>query len=308
MPQDDEDTLVASLLGQRHPARPAAPRIGPGDDAAVLRDGTAVTVDALVEGVHFDARLSPDDVGHKAIAASVSDLAAMGARPAWAVLTLAVPHADPAFDDGFARGFSEACTRWGVDLVGGDTVRSPGPRMISVTMGGPVVAEPMTRSGAQPGDVVFATGTLGLAGAGWMLDAPPPEALAALRRPDPPVAFALALARSGVVTAAMDLSDGLAVDLPRLARASGVGAVVRPADLPGHPVLGDTPVPFQVGGGEDYQLLFTVPPDAASLVTALAAGHGVRCTAIGRITDGDQVVLEGMDWPQGWSHFREGRA
>jgi thiamine-monophosphate kinase len=306
-PHDDEDVVIATLLrarGADGSARDHEGWVDAGDDAAVVDHGLAVTVDALVEGVHFDRRLSPEDVGYKTLAVSVSDLAAVGARPSWAVLALALPASDPAWVDGFARGLADACARWGVRLVGGDTVRTPGPRTASLTLGGTCVAAPRRRSGARPGDDLWVTGTLGLASAGWRLDAPPAAALAALRRPDPPLAFALDLALDGLATAGMDLSDGLARDLPRLCAASRVGAVVDADALPGDPCLGSDAVDHQLRGGEDFQLLFTAPPGHADALRALAARHGVRLTRVGRIEPGDAPRLAQGSWPTpAWAHF-----
>jgi thiamine-monophosphate kinase len=195
-----------------------------------------------------------------------------------------------------------------VYLVGGDTtgVRPGGPRVVSASVGGRCVAEPLTRGGARPGDVLWVTGSLGLAGAGWMLDDPPPAALEALRRPRPPVGFALALARAGLATAAMDLSDGLRTDLPRLCRASGTGAEVDPDALPAHPSLASRPdrLRLQVSGGEDYELLFASRPADADRVRVLAGEHGVAVAAIGRVTRGPAVELRGVAWPAAaFAHF-----
>lgn len=279
--------------------------MGPGDDAAVL-DGHAWTVDALVEGVHFDARLAPADVGFKAIAVSVSDLAAMGATPRWALLTLSLPRpVDRAWVAAFAGGVGEACRAFAVDLAGGDVTRSPGPRVVTTTLGGPCPA-PVLRSGGRPGDTLWVTGVPGLAGLGYSLPDPPAAALDALRRPQPPVAFALAAA--SLVHAGMDLSDGLAVDLPRLCRASAVGAVVDPASLPDHPAFASAPDPLAVklGGGDDYQLLLAAPPDARDALTRLAAEHGVVLSAVGRLTGEPVVRLLDGTWPRGlFDHFEE---
>lgn len=296
------DAATRALAGDAEGGPPAL-TVPAGDDAAVLPDGTALTVDALVEGIHWDGRLTPADVGFKAVAASVSDLGSMGARPRWMLLALST-RADDAWIEGFAAGLGEAARRWGVELVGGDTTGSPGPTVVSVTMGGACVAEPVTRAGARPGDEVWITGLPGLAGAGWMLDDPPAAALEALRRPAPPLEFALALAGQRLPTAMMDLSDGLASDLPRLCAASGVGAAIDPAALPLHPALAALPDPVavQLGGGEDYQLLFTTAPGAP--VEALARGLGVAVARVGRVTRGARVELLGRDWPApAFDHF-----
>ncbi len=301
---DPEGAVIARVLAARPPChQPDPPAVDAGDDAAVLADGMAWTVDTLVEGRHVDGRLSPEDVGFKAIAVSVSDLAAMGARPTTALLSLALPSPDPAWLDGFARGVGEALARWDIRLVGGDTVQTDGPRVITVTLGGPVRDRAITRTGAHPGDALWVTGTPGLAGAGWRRADPPAEALAALRRPDPPVAFALSLAADALPTAMMDLSDGLGTDVPRLAAASGVRLVVDPGRLPDHPALADDPMGHRFAGGDDYQLLFTAPAWATVSLFALARAHGVDLHCIGRATVGSGAALPDGSWPKGFAWF-----
>lgn len=303
-PADPEQDIIDTLLAAA-PKAPPSVRIGPGDDAALVGD-EALTVDTLVEGVHFDARLSPEDVGYKALAVSVSDLAAMGAHPAWALLALSLPRpVDHAWVRSFARGLGAACTRWGVALVGGDTTRSPGPRYVSLTLGGPC-PHPVRRSGGGPGDALYVTGVPGLAAAGYALVDPPAEALAALRRPDPPLAFAQDVARAGLVTAMMDLSDGLATDLPRLARASGVGARVDASALPDHDVFASVPDPLalRLAGGDDYQLLLTARLDHDEALRTRASHHGVRLTRIGELTTDRAVALTAGAWPAAlFAHF-----
>jgi thiamine-monophosphate kinase len=301
--------LIAACLtargGWRH-GSPLVVRVPPGDDAAVLGDGTAITTDALVEGVHFDDRCAPADVGYKAVAVSVSDLAAMGARPTWATLNLSVPHHRLGWARALSDGLGEALQRWNIALIGGDTTGSPGPAMLSLTLGGTCVGAPLTRAGARPGDDLWVTGALGLAGAGWQLPHPPAEALAAWLRPDPPLDFALALAAAGLATAAMDLSDGLGQDLPKLAAASGLGARVRSAALPASDCLGSAPLHLQLFGGEDYQLLFAAPPAHRVALHTLAATHGVRLSCVGALHPGAGCTLDDTPWPVGgFTHFSE---
>lgn len=312
-PQPDPDGAEArliELLLSRRGAPPPWLRVDAGHDCAVTADGWALEVDTMVEGVHFDGRLSPADVGWKAVAAAVSDLGACGAEPVWLLLSVSIPDGpdrEP-WVAGLADGVGEACEALGVYLVGGDTtgVRAGGPRVVSASAGGRVVGAPVTRAGARPGDLLWVTGTLGLAGAGWMLDDPPPAALAALRRPRPPLAFALGLAREGLATAAMDLSDGLRADLPRLCRASGVGAEIDPDALPADPWLAARPdrLRLQVAGGEDYELLFASRAADEDAVRAVAAAQGVRVARIGRVREGAAVELRGVPWPPAaFAHF-----
>ncbi len=304
-----EQRYIDSLLRSAPVQTPL--RVPPGDDAAVLSDGTAITADALVEGVHFDDRLAPGDVGWKAVAVSASDLGAMGACPAWMVLCLSVPsHTPVSWVEAFAVGLGEAAKAFSVSLIGGDTTGSPGPKVVSITMGGPCAADPIRRDSASPGDLLWVTGRLGLAGAGWMLADPPAAALAALRRPTPPVALALALSRAGLPTAMMDLSDGLAADLPRLCRASGCGADVDADALPVPDALRGHPdsLKLMTGGGEDYELLFASKPGDRQAISALAESRGIEVAVIGCLTEGSALRMSGSSWPSpAFQHFGGGR-
>lgn len=300
-----EEALIAALLdGAIVPDAPS----GPGDDCAVIEPSLVVTTDILVQGVHFDQRLAPEDVGYKAVAVNVSDIAAMGARPEWMVLQVCMPlqMMTPAWSEGLSRGLALASKRWCVPLVGGDTTRGDGALVIGVTMGGRPVARPILRSTAAPGDDLWVTGTPGLAGAGYVLATPPPSSIAALRRPNPPVALATGLAARELVSAMMDLSDGLQADLPRLCSASGVGAVLWFDRLPIHPdIVGlEEQARLQLTAGDDYELLFTSPAAARQEVAALADGLGIAVTRIGCIDDSQQVILRGRAWPApAFSHF-----
>lgn len=296
---DPEARQIAAILDQ-------APRLGrlplgPGDDAAVLPGGTTVAVDTLVESVHFDDALSPADVGFKALAVNVSDLAATGARPGWALVSVAVPAGQEAWVQGLARGLGEAARRWGVAIVGGDTTGSPGPRMVSITLGGPLVGPaPLRRDRGRPGDDLWVTGVLGLAHRGWTDPDAPEAARRALHRPEPPVDFALSVARLGLGRAAMDLSDGLARDLPRLAEASGVGAFVDPDAVP----VDGLPAREAIRGGEDHQLLLAAAPRHREALVRLATAHGVRLSRIGTLTATPGLSLGGASWPRAvFDHF-----
>jgi thiamine-monophosphate kinase len=242
-------------------------------------------------------------VGWKIVAVSVSDIAAMGARPTWMVLDLAVP-GDDAWVSDFAAGLGQAARAFDVQLVGGDTTGTPGPRVAAVTMSGRAPGPLLRRAGAQPGDRVLVTGTPGLAAAGYLHPDPAPAALHALRHPEPHVAFAIAAAP--LASAGMDLSDGLAADLPRLCAASGVGAQVVTARLPDHPALhgGDVPPRTLVlAGGDDFTLLLTASPSNAERLAALALHHGVALHDIGTITPSGPVRPDDGPWPTPpWRH------
>lgn len=290
-----EEQLIAALT---RPPRDPAVRVGIGDDAAVLADGTVLTVDAMVEGVHWDDKLTPEDVGWKLVAVNASDLGAMGARPTWALLTLALPNPlDLDWARRFRDGLHAALDHFGLELVGGDTVAAP-TRMVTLTVGGRA-ARPVLRSTGRPGDDLWVTGALGLAAEGFLLPAPSPEARRALARPEPPVRFGAALGEAGLATAMMDLSDGLREDLGRLCRASDVGAWVDPAAVPGAAALA-----HRFAFGEDYQLLFAAPPEARSAVESLAASHGATVSRIGALEHGREARLIGTEWPPAlFTHF-----
>ncbi|MCA1799291.1 MAG: thiamine-phosphate kinase [Xanthomonadaceae bacterium] len=266
--------------------------LGIGDDAAVLqpRSGHELVVcaDTLVAGVHFPDGTAPSAIGHKALAVNLSDLAAMGAEPGWALLALTLPEADEAWLREFATGFSELATRFEVMLVGGDTTR--GPLTVSVTALGQVPAGgALRRAGARPGDALCVSGTLGdaaLALAQWRAGGVRDVELAArLDLPEPRVALGLAL--RGIAHAAIDVSDGLLSDLRKLIEADGLGATVEIEQLPRSErfaASGGT-TEMMLGGGDDYELLFALPAAAlpglaAHSVTRIGtveAERGVRC-------------------------------
>jgi thiamine-monophosphate kinase len=322
--------------------------LGVGDDAAVLRAernrAEVLTSDALVEGVHFDRAYVPAaSIGHKALAVNLSDLAAMGAEPRAALLSLVLPAALPVGDlDAMVGGLLALAAIYGVALVGGNVARSPGPLMIDVTATG--VVKPrrvLTRAGARPGDDVYVSGQVGAAAAGLRLcrddDSTWRPALAGrdddddenhcVRRfldPEPRVRLGQLLAKSGVVTACIDLSDGLADAVQQVAAASRVGAIIEAAEIPvpdaarrvlagqgsGAASPEDSWLRAAITGGEDYELLFTSPPRRRrTLMASLRHAQGVACTKIGRITRDRRLVLrrgEGGDeaLPAGFAHFR----
>jgi thiamine-monophosphate kinase len=316
-----EQELIERFFTGRGPAR-ADVVLGIGDDAAVLRVPAGAelvaTVDAIVEGVHFLAGADAADVGHRALAVNLSDLAAMGAEPAWALLALVLPVADERWLAGFSQGLFDLAERHAVALVGGDTNR--GPLCASVLLQGFVPAgTALTRHAARPGELLFVTGALGEAAAGLELARGAPvraaTAGAHLRqrflRPEPRVREGCAL--RGLASAAIDVSDGLDVDAGRLARASGVGIELELDCLPLSPALrterGEEEArALALGGGDDYEILFTVAPARAAELARATAGWGCACTQIGRVVAGSGVRmrLHGRELPfreRGFRHF-----
>ncbi|MGF6711811.1 thiamine-monophosphate kinase [Luteibacter sp. W1I16] len=293
---------------------------GIGDDAALVAVPTgrelAIAIDTLVEGVHFPPGTSPADIGWKALAVNLSDLAAMGATPAWALLALTTPGGDEAFFDGLASGFAELATPYRLALVGGDTTR--GPLTVTVAVHGfTTPGEALLRSGARVGDVVMVTGTLGDAAAGLRClaeaDASPYAFLVdRLNRPTPRVSAGQAL--RGIATACIDISDGLVADLGHICVASGVGIDIEAALLPRSSALlthfaeADA-LDFALGGGDDYELCFTVPADRAGELSSTMARLGCGATRVGRVVEGSgvRVMDERGDVHEpsraGWNHF-----
>jgi len=283
------------------PARGAGVVVGPGDDAAVLRlapsEELVATVDAVVEGVHFDRRSPPADAGWKALAVSLSDLAAMGARPLHALVALGLPAGLPAATvRGIARGLGACAREYGVAVVGGNVTRARDLSITVTALGAVPEGRAVLRSGARPGDLVAVTGTVGDAALGLLAGATPALARRQ-RRPTPRLAAGRALA--GLVRAGIDVSDGLAQDLGHLCRSSGVGARIGLADLPLSPAyrraargLAD-PYGPALSGGEDYELVVAVAPACLAAARAAAAGAGTRLTVIGRFLRGRGVRVVG---------------
>jgi thiamine-monophosphate kinase len=296
--------------------------IGVGDDAAVVETGalTLVTTDVLVEGVHFRREWGPAQlVGRKALTVNLSDIAAMAGVPRFAVVSLCLP-SDLTMDyvDGLYDGLLERAAETGVLLVGGNVSSTPGPLTIDVTLLGQG-DKLMRREGAQPGDLVVVTGTLGAAAAGlgflergtrmgpdgtilenggWAGD--PASLLACVRAqldPTPPLAFGRALAEHEIVHAAMDLSDGLSGDLFTLCQESNVSAWIDSERLPVDPSAaqlekegGPDGFSLALHGGEDYQLLLAVPPAALDALKDVAVVWDLPVTVVGEFADGPPVV------------------
>ncbi len=304
---DSEFDLIRRYFAEPAAAATAAEglRLGIGDDAALLavRPGyeLVVAVDTLVEGTHFFPDHPPASLGHKALAANLSDLAAMGAEPLGALLSLVLPGVDHAWLKGFSQGFLALAGEAGVPLVGGDTNR--GPLAISVTVLGEVPAgQALRRGGARPGDRLVVSGALGGAAAGLAHEthrrtrgeAPADSGNTACARLFwPPARLGVGRALRNRARAAIDISDGLLADLGHLCAASGCGARVEWPQVPLDPLLEGMAEPearaCALAGGEDYELLFALPSDEP--LDLLAFSVDAPLTVIGEMTEGDEVTI-----------------
>jgi thiamine-monophosphate kinase len=314
MTESAEDSLIARYF------KPLATDPGAfdlGDDAAILQgrgEDIVVTTDAIVEGVHFLPDDPPDTIARKALRVNLSDLAAKGAVPAGFVLTLAVRTAEDSWLAPFAQGLGEDATSFGCPLLGGDTVSTPGPLMISITAFGRIPEGRMVhRSGAKPGDRVVVTGTIGDAALG--LDILKGGAAAAALADDgaarqmligryriPQPRNALAAAVRDFAHAAMDVSDGLVGDLAKLCAASGVSAVIDAQGIPLSAAAatlrarGTVGIEAIVSGGDDYEILCAIPENHFEAFAQAACAAGVAVTSIGTIIAGASVprLLDGQ--------------
>lgn len=309
----DEFSLIRRFF-----AAPATGRddvvLGIGDDAALLRVSAgqelAVSTDSLVAGVHFPADLPADAVGHRALASNLSDLAAMGATPAWVLMALTLPEIDEAWLEDFSRGFFALAKQHDMALVGGNVAR--GPLNITLTVQGFVPAgAALTRAGASVGDLVYVTGNPGDAAAGLELlqkggaDLRHP----CVRRfayPEPRIAAGQAL--RGVASAAIDVSDGLLADLGHLLEARGFGAKLGLARLPVSAELlslhaEDQAWAFALTGGDDYELCFTVHADRAAAAESRLQAVGCKVTCIGAVAAGSGIhCLDHDGQPRSYPH------
>lgn len=270
--------------------------LGIGDDAAIVRVPAdrelVLAIDTLVAGVHFPRETAPEDIGWKALAVNLGDLAAMGAEPHWVTLSLSLPEADEDWLSRFAQGFFQLAGRYGLALIGGDLCR--GPLAVTVQAHGLVPAgQAITRAGARPGDRIYVSGTLG--DAGYSLT----EAgchgpyrryfRGRLDRPEPRLKLGQAL--RGIATSAIDISDGLAGDLAHILNASHVGAELDATRLPLSREL-QMATEYEEGrrlaltAGDDYELCFTAAPASDAAIEQLAAENRVRLTVVGTIQSG----------------------
>lgn len=298
--------------------------LGIGDDAAIVQLPTGqhlvIATDTLNAGVHFPEHTAAADIGWKALAVNLSDLAAMGAQPAWCTLSLSLPDSDAQWLDDFLDGFLQVAALHEVALIGGDTTR--GPLSIAVTVHGLIApGKALRRDAAQVGDDVWVSGTLGDAAGAlrrWSCDkaAKADDLHRALKRrldrPSPRVATGLALV--GIANACIDISDGLLADLGHICSASGVAAQVQLADLPTSSQLqcafdADTRATLQATGGDDYELCFTAESNQREAIEQLACRNGTPLTRIGDIRAGSGVcamTADGEIWQSprnGYEHF-----
>jgi len=293
--------------------------LGIGDDAALVAPRpdhlSVVTVDTLVAGVHFPENAPPDSIGHKALAVNLSDLAAMGAEPAWFTLALTLPDIDDEWLHAFSKGLFALARRFNIALIGGDTTRGP----LSITlqaMGHIPKHQALRRSGAQLGDRIFVSGQLGAAAWGlaqWRAGVPYDQwrgdSFQRLCLPEPRVALGLAL--RGCVNSAIDVSDGLLADIGHIAQRSHVGARIGWDDLPSSPLLREQPtedVETWLNAGDDYELCFTCAPENVDRVLQRAESVSLAVTDIGEIVSEPGVArydAEGqrLSSVEGYRHF-----
>jgi thiamine-monophosphate kinase len=303
------DLTEAALIERIHRRLPPPPpwvRVGIGDDAAVVEPARnrleVLSVDALVEGVHFDRRFTPADaIGHRALAINLSDLAAMGAEPRLALVSMALPQALALDDfDAVVAGLTRLAAEYGTHVVGGNLTRSPGPLVIDVTVTGTVKPRrAITRAGARPGDLLFVSGMVGGATAGLQsLQAGEPGPAGRFLYPQPRIRLGLLIGRNRAAAAGMDLSDGLADGLRQIAAASRVGVTVEAGAVPVDPdarrwfeARGRDPVSCALTGGDDYELLVAVRPRNRGRFAAAVRHGGVPLTLIGVCTADPTLIL-----------------
>lgn len=295
--------LIKRIRGMATPRAASSQLVlGIGDDCAILRprigEELVFTTDLLAENVHFRRKgYTASTIGGMAAARGLSDIGAMGAKPVFALLSLALPHwANTRWVDGFYNGFLALCERSGTALAGGDLSRSERLCCDVVFCGSVPRGKALRRDGAKPGDGIYVSGVLGGAALGLRTKKGP--AWQRLRKPEPRVELGIHLRRRVRATAAMDLSDGLSLDLHRLAAASGVAAVVdRPL-----PVFAGATLEDALHGGEDYELLFT----AREPTRVPGRFRGLPLTRIGTLIEGRPGSVELFGWkgrPRGWDHF-----
>jgi thiamine-monophosphate kinase len=313
---DVGESGLIERIRARIPPPPSFVIIGIGDDAAIVEPARneleVITTDSQVEGVHFDlAFVRAADVGHKALAVNVSDLAAMGAAPRVALLSLMLPDAWPVAQvDGLMDGMTALAERVRISIVGGNISRSPGPLIVDMTVTGAVHRRRfLTRGGARAGDELYVTGRLGGAAAGLRTLRRDPSArgpdVERYRRPEPRIRFGMLLGRNRAAGACIDVSDGLADGVRQIGQASGLGAVI---DADAVPIDEGATLRDALAGGEDYELLFAVSPRRRARLTSVRRlVKDLAVTRIGRLTADRAMLLNRNgsteELPAGFAHF-----
>ncbi|MDN7136077.1 thiamine-phosphate kinase [Pseudidiomarina terrestris] len=319
-----EFDLIDTYFTHRWPKRDDVVK-GVGDDAAILTlpsdSELIIATDTMVSGVHFDEQMPARAVGHKVAAVNLSDLAAMGAEPAWLSLALTLPEMDQEWLEGFSHGLREICDYYDCHLIGGDTTK--GPLTLTVTAHGFVPqGTALRRDGAKPGDWIYVSGSIGDAGLALaaqqrkvqISDSHYRRVLERLYFPSPRVALGQAL--RDIASSAIDISDGLKADLGHILQASNVGARVDVDELPlslalTESVTGEDAIRYALHSGDDYELCFTVPESRRGVFDTVLARHPAKPTCIGRITsEANKLRLErneepwqGADEKGGYDHF-----
>jgi thiamine-monophosphate kinase len=295
--------------------------VGIGDDAAVIRTNNkndlVVSIDTIVADVHFPLSTSPYDIGWKALAVNLSDMAAMAAQPAWFTLALTLPESSRHWLEAFSHGLFSLADQFNLPLVGGDTTR--GPLSITIQIAGNVAKDKaLLRSGAKSGDDIYVSGTLGDAAlalamlqSGQTTERIAAGLLSRLNRPEPRVKLGMALAE--VAHCAIDISDGLLADLQHMLNTASLGAVIDSRLLPKSSAFvnmshsADEYLDMQLNGGDDYELCFCAPPENKKEIAMVASECGIPLTRIGKVSASDTICdSEGkelnLDHP-GYQHF-----
>lgn len=339
MPRESE--IISRIKARADASRKNDLLIGIGDDAAVVRNSAASNLimcsDLVVEGVHFRRDWSdPFSIGYKALAATISDVAAMGGVPRFALVSLALPRETAAdFIDDLIEGLFSIADAYDVAIVGGDTSSSPGPLFIDTVLAGECEdGRAVTRGGAKEDDLIFVTGSLGASEVGLKLleqqrasyrddrsdgekrfEEERAEAVSHHTRPEPRVAFGAAIGRAGFASAMIDISDGLSTDLKNLTTASNCGAVINSGSIPvagcvkllARDIGALDPLSIALKSGEEYELLFTTPQKNRSEIKALSAQLGVPISEIGKIIKEQRLLIDNGKLAElaiaGWEHL-----
>jgi len=317
----DEFQIIREFFDQ--PLADPAVLTGIGDDGAIIAPDSGLdlvtVVDTMVEGIHFPHDFAPDDAGYRALAVNLSDIAAMGARPRWMTLALTLDDANENWLQGFAAGLFAAAGEYEVSLVGGDTTRGQ-QKVISIQLMGDIEpGKALRRSGACAGDLLFVSGTVGDAAAGLSLaddnfSESDYSRYLWQRFARPSARVLLGQALTGIASAAIDISDGLYTDITKLFDMSNVSGHIEARSLPVSKELrsfcenDDDVLNFALGGGDDYELCFTVPPEKEPGIMALRDELGMEITRIGELTEGKGLTcMQGgsaLDYEdQGYRHF-----